>query len=664
MSGARLRLTAVAVLVACVGFASFADATEGTGPYGVQSLDAGPARAKSAVPLASGALRETVARLSSGQPAPQGVDLGPGGSVRVEVLHRLGAAGVSGLLAQLGVTRIRTVGDDLAEAFVPVERLVELERANGVDFVRPPLITQAPPAEQSARRATRAQPYVGQQLGKTNARNWHSVGRRGAGVGVGIIDSFGGPALAAAVAAREVPSPSGVFCMNGGAACDFTTQPNSFHGVGVAEIVHEMAPGARLYLATTGPSSVADLQGAVDFFAARRVRVLSRSLTGEFDGPGNGTGPTASVVEYAAGRGMLWVNSAGNTAGGGQDPGAYWRGGWYDPDNDGWLNFFGTDELLDFDCAFVNGLRWSDWGSFRTDYDVYVYKDAGATVLGAKSENYQGLGAPPLEHVNSQLSCSSGQDIDYLAVKLYQVGGGTEGDVIEFQTNGDGVQYWSNPYSGNQPASDSGSVGAMSVGAIDPPLGTTIAAYSGQGPTNDGRVKPDIVAPACVSSFIYRPDCFDGTSAATPVVAGAAALVAGAAPTWSPFQIKAFLLGNAFDRGQPGADNIYGSGELRLPAIIDRVRPTVRAFAARGRYGGRLRLIYRVNDNSGRTRERVQVFRRSRRIRSIPTAWGIPGTYNVRWRAPRGGSGYRFCVRAFDPRGNSSRLSCAPIRLR
>ncbi len=53
--------------------------------------------------------------------------------------------------------------------------------------------------------------------------------------------------------------------------------------------------------------------------------------------------------------------------------GSYWRGGWSDTDGDGWLNFSGDDETLGFNCAFINGVRWSDWGKpDATDYDVYV----------------------------------------------------------------------------------------------------------------------------------------------------------------------------------------------------------------------------------------------------------------------------------------------------
>ena len=621
---------------------------------GVQELNKESVREWKTIPLASSALRELVGEAERG------------GTVRVEVAHDLRAEEVRRALDAVGATRVRPAGGDLVEAFVPVDRLVDLERTAGIRFLRPPLITSSPTEPASgALSAAR----VGEQVGKTNAGTWHIAGHRGLGVKVGIIDRWGQAQLNSAVTAGEVPTPAGTFCMNRGVACDPAGQQEaSRHGVAVAEVIHEMAPGAQLYLARTGASSSADLLAAVNYFASQGVRVVSRSETGEFDGPGNGTGATASVVDQAVGRGMVWVNSAGNSGGSAASAGSYWRGSWYDPDLDGWLNFSGNDELLDIQCGFLNGLRWSDWGAARTDYDAFVFDDPAAAVEKIRSEDNQPAGAPPLEHLNAKPNasyrCGNSPDIDYLAVKLYAVGGGTQGDILEFMTNGTDVQYWSNSYSVTQPAADSASPGALSVGAVDPPLGAAIAPYSAQGPTNDGRLKPDLAAASCVQSFIYSPGCFDGTSAATPVVSGASALVLGAWPTWTAAQVKSYLLQSTVDRGQTGPDYVFGVGELVLPAIVDRILPKARAFAARGRYGRRVRLRYSVSDNSGQTRERVDVYRGGRRVKRTTTGFSKAGTYFVSWRAPGSGRGFRFCVRAFDARGNASRVSCARIRLR
>jgi len=59
-----------------------------------------------------------------------------------------------------------------------------------------------------------------------------------------------------------------------------------------------MAPGAELFLATT--ETVAETQSAIDWFVANGVSIITRSLGAPYDGPGDGTGPLDSLVDYAA----------------------------------------------------------------------------------------------------------------------------------------------------------------------------------------------------------------------------------------------------------------------------------------------------------------------------------------------------------------------------
>ena len=57
---------------------------------------------------------------------------------------------------------------------------------------------------------------------------------------------------------------------------------------------------------------------------------------------------------------------------------------------------------------------------------------------------------------------------------------------------------------------------------------------------------------------------FSGTSAAGPHVAGAAALVWSARPTWSNLEVRRFLEHGAVDMGAPGCDMDYGCGRLYM----------------------------------------------------------------------------------------------------
>lgn len=426
---------------------------------------------------------------------------------------------------------------------------------------RPPSrvdIIPAAPAESSGlANTTRAQ-----LTSITNADAWHGAGFRGGGVKVGIVDFFDSGSWSNAQAAGSVPAAAGTFCQVRGLGCDLWTA-GSTHGVAVAEMVHAMAPDSQLYLATVETAS--DLSAAVAWFDGVGVTIITRSLGSILDGPGDGSGLIDSVVDDAVSRGIAWFNSAGNHASAsGTTLGSYWRGPFTDVDSDGFMEFAPGVESLEFTCsAGIQGLRWSDWSGDATDYDAYIADPVGNVLYTSTRD--QTAGASPLEAIDwPNLDCDA-HPVVHLFITLADPGNGTAGDTIEFVVNRSRFKYSSNPYSAASPVSDSANPGSASIGAIDPADGVVIAPYSSWGPTNDGRTKPDLVAPSCIDSVATAPSCFNGTSAASPVAAGAAALVSSAGSASTPQGIIEFLEDHAVDRGPLGVDTIYGHGQVRLP---------------------------------------------------------------------------------------------------
>src|SRR4051794_22206501 len=540
------RSRAFVLAIACVSLASI---------VGLPASPAAASHGRGPIHLASGELRRAVRAQTAGRPVSRALDV-RGNDVRVEVLAGQGG-GLEQAVRSVGGTIEGRVGDQLIEALVPINRLEELEASPGVAYVRPPLEVNSTPFRDAASSTQlAASPVVGEEIAKTNADAWQAAGFTGTGVRVGIVDSFSQSAWDTAQAAGDVPAPAGTFCRP--QPCT-VWKDNNPHGGGVAEVIHEMAPDAPLFLASV--SSTAQLQEAVDWFASNGVQIINKSSTAYYDGPGDGTGPTDAVVDDAVNQGMVWFNAAGNNAGTSAKHGSYWRGPWTDGDANGWLDFAFGDERLSFACYFINGLRWSDFGSANpTDYDLYIFDNVDDTVPIVTSTDRQSNGALPIE--SPKQPCSSPLDIDYLGVKLVSPGNGTGGDTLEFMTNGTPLEYFQNPYSASGPIADSANPGEISVGAIDPPNGTDIAEYSARGPTNDQRVKPDLSASAGMLNRSVGPR-FQGTSAASPTAAGAAALAISAGVAATPETIKSWLLSNAVvDRGAVGTDNKFGAGEL------------------------------------------------------------------------------------------------------
>ena len=129
---------------------------------------------------------------------------------------------------------------------------------------------------------------------------------------------------------------------------------------------------------------------------------------------------------------------------------------------------------------------------------------------------------------------------------------------------------------------------AITVGALD--NDTAIAVYSSQGPTEEGRIKPNL---AFVGSSVNAPDAntgdgyvaLSGTSMATPGAAGLGVLMFQANPDLSPFDVKNIMQETSTYRqchymlaNEPCAEdlipknrqnNVYGHGHVNAQPAVE-----------------------------------------------------------------------------------------------
>lgn len=277
-----------------------------------------------------------------------------------------------------------SAASDLVLARVPVSALEALTSLEAVKVVRRP---EAPTTFETP----------SQGVSVIGASAWHQAGYRGAGVKVAVLDvgfqgyqSLMGTDLPV-IPAAHIRSFSG----------DITGGGDG-HGTAVAEIVHDVAPNAELYLANA--SNEVELENAVLWLIEQRVNVINASWGFPCGGALDGTGRTHSLVQRAAEAGILWVNAAGNFAR------YHWSGTFNDSNDDRWNDFSATENA---NRVFLNSgedvracIAWDDWTVKDQDYDLYVWNSAG-TVVASSTDSQSGPGThDPKESVSFTASAT------------------------------------------------------------------------------------------------------------------------------------------------------------------------------------------------------------------------------------------------------------------
>ncbi|MFA5801319.1 MAG: S8 family serine peptidase [Thermoleophilia bacterium] len=468
------------------------------------------------------------------------------GSVRVVLESSVTTTEIAALVTAAG-GRIETSYENLVQAKVPVESIEKIASSPGVSYVRPP-----------------ARPELltttSEGVGVIGATPWQNSALKGSGVKVAILDA-GFAGYTTRVAAGELPASVTVKSFR--ADGDITGGAEK-HGTACAEIVYDVAPDAQLYLVNF--QTEVELGNAVNYLVAQGVTVVSASwvFSGSFRGDGQGT--IDDMVNNARASGIFWAAASGNQAQ------MHWSNYFNDTDANNWHNYASDDEGNTIAAQEGQNidvyLTWDRWPTTDQNYDVYLHRSSDGVMVTSSASTQDGTQAPS---ESFRYTVPTGQGGNYwIGIYNRSSAGDARFELLCFQYF---LQYQTPMGSlGGQPAD---ATGAMTVGAV-PYNSTTLEDFSSRGPTIDGRVKPDIVAPDKVSTATYGAQGFLGTSAAAPHVAGAAAILKGTYPAYTPANIQAYLENNATDTGIPGRDYWFGSGRLNLGATPpDTVTPTV-----------------------------------------------------------------------------------------
>ncbi|OFW14761.1 MAG: hypothetical protein A3F69_03345 [Acidobacteria bacterium RIFCSPLOWO2_12_FULL_66_10] len=594
------------------------------------------------------------------------------GAVQVYVLLRAVNDDTVGRLTAAGATiEIADVQRRRVQARVPVSRLRSVAQLPIVDAIRLPSY---------ARRRSGIFNTEGDAIVRADAAR-QQLRLDGTGVRVGVISdglkgvfavdctSCGGVA-AGPIEGGDLPAATGVrnakgvltAAAGGIVARSFsanndleglppTTPACGFAGAGaegtaLLEIVHDLAPGAKLSFANFDTDLA--FNQAVNFLAASNDVVIDD--IGFYGEPSDGTSAastnTAAALNNTGFPIRAYFTSVGN------DADKHYYGAYADSGVEGTsisgittpghLHLFqrtaDTTDVLGLGAQAYNLIRlpqngevaifltWNDaFGASGNNYDLYLVQQSTGQVVARGTDVQTGRQDPSefIDYVNRGAA-------DSFRIIVQNVRGGAQPrdlNIFSFQpecaTGGPQLlaagrherhNYNTATRSVIAQSDAGGSPGAVvSVGAIcsasaaaagqfspdtqnESCLDTsnrTVEFFSSQGPTLDGRVKPDVAAIDGVSvsgaGGIGTP--FFGTSAAAPHLAGVAALLLQSAPcllgratstvaaSAARGTVRNLLLGNAVKLGGSTPNNTFGAGRVDALAAIQRTLPTWKGSA-------------------------------------------------------------------------------------
>jgi uncharacterized repeat protein (TIGR01451 family) len=541
-----------------------------------------------------------------------------------DLLARLASAGATIVVA---VPRHRNI-----RAFLPSDKLEQIASWPGIRFINPRQLgyllgSGGSSGKEPKSKVEKVREFLSSALSKLsdsqsdqiqtngsgskntegdvthNAAKVRSVfGIDGAGVKIGVI-SDGVSNLASSQATGDL-----------GSVTVLTGQTGSGdEGTAMLEIIHDIAPGAKLYFATAMNGIASFAQNILDLRTAGCDIIVDD--VGYFvetpfqDGQASNVksntngGIVIQAVNTVTANGALYFSSAGNSGSLTNNTSGTWEGDFMDGgpataplSGTGNVHLFGTVAYNTItSSSSVLNLFWADpLGGSANDYDLYILNSTGTSVVSA-STNVQTGTQDPYEQITYPSAgnrvviikhAGSAARFLHLAANRGKLTVATAGATVGH--NGANKAYSIGATPANQPFSS-----GYPSGPYPNPFNSSnvVELFSSDGPRRIFfRADSSVITPGNFSStggqLLQKPDFtaadgvtitgaggfsvpFYGTSAAAPHAAAIAALIKSAQPSLTNSDIYAVMAGTAIDIMQSGVDRDSGSGIIMAYEAIN-----------------------------------------------------------------------------------------------
>lgn len=415
-----------------------------------------------------------------------------------------------------------------------------------------------------------------------------AYGVDGSGIRVGVLsDSFNAKGgMASDIANDYLPADTTILK-------DFTAAGATDEGRAIAQVIHDVAPGASIAF-YTADFNESDFAAGILSLCNAGCRVIVDDVT-YFDEPFFQDDAIAQAIHTAVSQGVVFVTSAGNDSDNSYE--SVFRPVTATlPDGQVLANLhdFGGTVLQDVSIGAHSkvffDLQWDQpYGAAPTDMEIRVYSGNLLIASADRTATAAGWGEPAVNPMAGVWVTNNGDTPEVVQVAIDDTSGPAPG-LIKYVALGNGapVSILSSPSPsgtliGHHMAEDALTVGAASYTAtpafgVDPPR---LEAFSSSGgaellfdasgnplPSPELLDKVDFVAPDGISTSVPGLTTFFGTSAAAPDAAAVAALMLQANGALDVGDIGNLLKDSALDMGAPGYDVASGYGLIQADRAV------------------------------------------------------------------------------------------------